>query len=150
MNKQKIYTFSIKPEFEGVDKIRKEIRTILAGWYAKPEAVTFINDFCQIIGELVNNAVEHGNCLELNGRLTLDAKEALFTLSSNGTPFDPFLTVADMPGVNIDGDLPEGGFGLAIIQMLSDKATYEFRDGLNIISVGKYFTVQGGNHGVKG
>jgi len=132
-------TFSLGPEFSSVDELRRAVDKALQGWFGTAAIKSAATDFCQIIGELVNNAIEHGGCRVIEAKLYLDKERALFTLVTDGAFFDTASSPAVMPEVDAAGELPEGGFGLAIIRELADSLHYEYRDGKNITEVGKIF-----------
>jgi len=140
MTDSKSMTFSVPPEFSSVDSLRRAVGSALQGWFGTTAINTATTaDFCQIIGELVNNAIEHGNCRVIEATLQLHKEKALFTLVTDGSYFDTATSEAIMPEVDAAGDLPDGGFGLAIIRKLVDSLRYEYRDGKNVTEVSKIF-----------
>lgn len=146
--KSKTVTFSLEPSFSSVDTVRRGVDAALNEWFCNRGSASKTADFCQVIGELVNNAVEHGSCTVIEAKLCLDWKRALFVLVTDGICFDTASTPAAMPEIDLDGELPEGGFGLAIIRKLSDSLRYEYKDGKNITEVVKVF--RGACHGTEG
>ncbi len=133
--------FSIKPEFSSTEIIRKKVKEELAIRLGSGED-SRIDEFCQVVSELVNNAVEHGRCVCIEGELKLEAAKALFTLKTDGVAFDPTARKAKMPDFDEKDDLPEGGYGLAIIEQLSDEFSYKFQDGKNVTVVAKLFSTE--------
>jgi anti-sigma regulatory factor (Ser/Thr protein kinase) len=143
----KSLTYSLEPAFSSADAVRRDVAVAMQEWFGDAGAGATAADFCQVIGELVNNAVEHGECTVMEAKLRLDGEGACFTLVTDGKPFDTTAGTAAMPDFDADGELPEGGFGLAIIRKLSDSLHYEFRDGKNITEVSKIF--KGELHGTQ-
>jgi anti-sigma regulatory factor (Ser/Thr protein kinase) len=142
--------FSIKPEFSGAELVRRGVKAALNKWLCSTSD-SRIDDFCQVISELVNNAIEHGRCTSLAGELRTESDNALFTLTTDGVAFDPTARKAEMPDFDEKNNLPEGGYGLAIINQLSDECKYRYHDGKNVMIVSKHFSkrVQGDTHGNK-
>lgn len=143
------FTFSLAAEFNSVEMVRKRIRGVLLASFGN-RASASIDDFCQIVSELVNNGVEHGGCTTIEGELLIDRQEASFTLATRGVSFDPTAVGATMPDFDQQDELPEGGYGLAIIRQLADRFTYRYLDGMNMTTVAKAIHTQesqGGDHG---
>ncbi len=132
------WVFSIKPEFSSSEIVRRGVKASLIEWLGQA-ADSRVDDFCQIVSELVNNAVEHGRCTFIAGEFRAEGDKASFTLTTDGTAFDPTDRKAEMPDFDEKNNLPEGGYGLAIINQLSDEFTYRHHEGKNIISVAKLF-----------
>jgi anti-sigma regulatory factor (Ser/Thr protein kinase) len=98
--------------------------------------------------EAVNNVIEHayqnqaGHEVEVvftlyPDRFTLDICDA-------GKPMDPNqLEQKEVPALSFDPEdldhLPEGGWGLAIIKQIMDKASYKTVQGKNILTLTKWF-----------
>lgn len=133
--------FSIKPEFSSAEIVRKGVKSALNDWLGSVRDPR-IDDFCQVVSELVNNAVEHGRCTSIEGELRTEKDKALFTLVTDGVAFDPTVKQARMPDFDEKDDLPEGGYGLAIISQLSDEFTYSCLEGKNKTVVAKLFGKQ--------
>lgn len=134
---------SFEPTFGNIDMVRAAVRGVCADFFQLDDGGASIMDFCLIVTELMNNAVEHSGASVLDAEIILSDCEAVFRLISEGTGFDPTQT-AKMPGLQQDGDLPEGGYGLALIQTLADGMQYERREDSNMVTLRKRFTV---NHG---
>jgi anti-sigma regulatory factor (Ser/Thr protein kinase) len=132
------WVFSIKPEFRSAEIVRRGVKAALNEWLGKASD-SRIDDFCQVITELVNNAIEHGRCTFLAGELTTEGDKALFSLITDGVSFDPTAEKAEMPVFDENNNLPEGGYGLAIINQLSDDCDYRYHDGKNETIVSKLF-----------
>jgi len=132
------WLFSIKPEFRSAEIVRNGVKAALNDWLGMASD-SRIDDFCQVITELVNNAVEHGRCTFLSGELRTEDEKALFSLITDGVAFDPTAGKAEMPDFDENNNLPEGGYGLAIINQLSDGCDYRHHDGKNEMIVSKLF-----------
>jgi anti-sigma regulatory factor (Ser/Thr protein kinase) len=52
--------------------------------------------------------------------------------------FDPTRGEVAMPDFDRNGELPVGGYGLAIIRQLADTVSYTYRDGRNVTAVNKH------------
>lgn len=129
---------SFEPTFGNIDMVRAAVRGICTDFFQLPDCGASIMDFCLIVTELMNNAVEHANAQAIDVELLLFDHEAVFRLISAGTGFNPTLPVA-MPGTKKDEELPEGGYGLALIQALADGMEYEYRENRNMVTLRKMF-----------
>lgn len=143
--------FSIKPEFSSAEIVRKGVKSALDDWLAAVHD-SRINDFCQVVSELVNNAIEHGGCSRIEAEFMIEDEKAVFTLRTDGVQFDPTSIKAKMPDLDEKSELPDGGYGLAIITQLADEFTYRNDGGRNVTVVSKYLgkPVEGGAYGDQG
>jgi serine/threonine-protein kinase RsbW len=89
------------------------------------------------VTEAVSNAIRHSygederQRIELS--LAIDAERIEFTILDRGTPFDP----ADVPPADPD-ELREGGYGLALLEQLTDGYTRHSRDdGATVVTLVK-------------
>lgn len=130
--------FLIKPEFRSAEIVRTGVKAALNDWLGSVRD-SRIDEFCQVVSELVNNAVEHGHCVFIEGEFRIEDDKAFFTLTTDGVVFDPTAVKAKMPDFDEKDDLPEGGYGLAIIAQLSDELSYKYIDGKNVTVVAKLF-----------
>ncbi len=63
---------------------------------------------------------------------------AVITFTDCGTEYDPFL--AEDPDITLPAQKRgEGGLGIYIVKKLMDSVSYEYRDGMNILRLRKYF-----------
>jgi len=131
------------PTFGNVDMVRAAVRGVCTDFFQLDYGAESIMDFCLIVTELINNAVEHSDADVLDVEILLSANEAVFRLSSKGSGFDPAQR-AVMPSLQQDEDLPEGGYGLALIQALADGMEYERQENRNIVTLRKIFPVKSG------
>lgn len=131
------FTFKFEPDFTSAEKFRKELLHALHTVQGHSCETTVADDLCQIVSELINNAVEHGKSSYLLGELTVGRNRLAFTLTTDGMPFDPTGVNAVMPDFDEHNNLPEGGYGLAIIRRLADEFIYRYADGKNMTTVAK-------------
>jgi anti-sigma regulatory factor (Ser/Thr protein kinase) len=136
------FTFRFEPDFTSSEKFRKELLHALHTVQGFSCEATVTDDLCQIVSELVNNAIEHGKSSYLLGELAVGKNRVAFTLTTDGIPFDPTGVNAVMPDFDEHCDLPEGGYGLAIIRRLADEFIYTYADGKNMTTVAKRFDRQ--------
>jgi anti-sigma regulatory factor (Ser/Thr protein kinase) len=129
---------SFEPAFGNVDMVRAAVRGVCTDFFQLDCSAAGIMEFCLIVTELMNNAVEHSSAEVLDVELILSDHEAVFRLISEGTGFDPTVT-AVMPSPDPEHDLPEGGYGIALIQTLADGMEYERRDNWNMVTLRKIF-----------
>lgn len=128
---------TFEPTFGNVDMVRAAVCGICTDFFRLGCDAASVLDFCLIVTELMNNAVEHSAAGVLDAEILLSDQEAVFRLISAGEGFDPTLT-AVMPDVEQD-ELPEGGYGLALIQALADGLEYERRENRNMVTLRKTF-----------
>lgn len=133
---------SFEPDFGNVDMVRAAVRGVCTDFFLLPDSASSIMDFCLIVTELMNNAVEHAPSRVLDVELILSDHEAIFRLISQGSGFDPTPT-AEMPRMEQDEELPEGGYGLAIIQALADGVEYKRCKNGNVVTLRKIFPING-------
>lgn len=140
MNDIRKLMISCEPTFDNVNTLRAAFMGICVDFFRLECKATSITDFCLIVTELLNNAVEHAPAQEIIVELLLSDHEAVFRLISAGHGFDP-TQEARMPDVGED-ELPEGGYGLAIIQALADGMEYECQENRNTVTLRKTFPVK--------
>jgi anti-sigma regulatory factor (Ser/Thr protein kinase) len=134
---------SFEPAFGNVDMVRAAVWGVCTDYFQLSDGGANIMDFCLIVTELMNNAVEHSASGMLEAEILLSDNEAVFRLISEGIGFDPTQT-AEMPRLKEGDDLPEGGYGLALIQALADGMEYECRENSNMVTLRKRFPVNPG------
>lgn len=137
MNDNRRLRISFEPTFDNVDMLRAAVRGICSDFFRLDCSAASVMDFCLIITELTNNAVEHSETAVLHAEILLFDQEAIFRLISAGDGFDP-TQPTEMPDVEQD-ELPEGGYGLALIQALADGMEYERREEKNMVTLRKTF-----------
>lgn len=140
MNDNRKLRISFEPTFGNVDLVRAAIGGICSDFFQLGCGAASVQDFCLIVTELMNNAVEHADSGVLDAEILLSDQEAVFRLISAGNGFDPTQT-AVMPDVGQD-ELPEGGYGLALIQALADGMEYERRGDRNMVTLRKTFPLK--------
>ena len=129
--KRKI-AIAFEPTFENVDMAREAIMGICREIGAESFAV----DFGLAITEAMNNAVEHSGAEKVEVEFVADTSGVVFKLLTKGEKFDPTVNVS-MPDMDDDSELPEGGYGLAIIKEIVDSVKYEYIDGKNVFTFEK-------------
>lgn len=130
------FVLTMVPIFEEVDVARKIAEEICRENYAGPIFQEPLGDFLLAITEAMNNVVEHGKASRIDVELTAGPETLGFRISSDGQPFDPTEDVA-MPVMENGEELPEGGFGRALILELMDEVRYEFKNGCNVLTLTK-------------
>lgn len=130
-------TITFEPTFDNVDMVRAAVSGVCTDYFHLPCDAAVTMDFCLIVSELMNNAVEHADSNLLAAEILLAKDEAIFRLTSDGPGYDP-TRKAEMPDVEQD-ELPEGGFGLALIQALADGMEYECMGNKNMVTLRKLF-----------
>jgi len=138
MNRTRRLHISFEPAFGNVDMVRAAVRGICTDFFQLADNTTSIMDFSLIVTELMNNAVEHADARRIDVELILSDHEAVFRLISEGAVFDPTQT-SEMPDPEQEEELPEGGYGLAIIQALADGMEYERLKNKNMVTLRKIF-----------
>jgi len=139
MNYTSRLSIAFAPDFANVNMVRAAVRGICADFFRLDCNAASIMDFCLIVTELMNNAVEHAVAQEIKIELLLSGQEAIFRLTSAGQGFDPTRT-ARMPDVE-QNELPEGGYGLALIQALADGMEYDCQKNKNMVTLRKTFPI---------
>lgn len=140
MNDNRRLRLSFEATFGNVDLVRAAVNGICADFFRLDCNATSVLDFCLIVTELMNNAVEHADAGVLDAEILLLEQEAVFRLFTAGDGFDPTQR-AVMPDVEQD-ELPEGGYGLALIQALADGLEYERRGDRNMVTLRKTFPIK--------
>lgn len=137
-------THKLRISFEAtsanVDMVRAAVSGVCIDFFHLDCNAASVMDFCLIVTELMNNAVEHSDADSFEAEIRLSDQEAVFLLISAGECFDPTQKAA-MPDVE-HGELPEGGYGLALIQALADGMEYERRENRNMVTLRKKFPVK--------
>lgn len=142
MNDIRKLRITFEPTSANVDMVCAAVSEACSDFFRLTESAASIMDFCLIVTELMNNSVEHADSKVLDAELMLSGHEAVFRLSSDGQGFDPTQPV-NMPDVEQD-ELPEGGYGLPLIQALADSMEYEFRGNRNTVTLRKTFPAKKG------
>jgi anti-sigma regulatory factor (Ser/Thr protein kinase) len=131
-------TLSLKlpPTFENVDKVRQAVQELCRGRYRQPGSEALLGDLLLAIAEAMNNAVEHSRATEMEIEVVAGARSLTFRMLTAGAPFDP---TADSAFPDLEGPegLPEGGFGRALVVALTDRVTYEYLQGRNVLTIEK-------------
>lgn len=120
-------------DYKNVDIARKFIHRTLQDFFKNRDFKSQIDDICLAATEAMNNAVEHSCSPFIEIELAANETEILFNMITEGERFDPTV-ITSMPDIN---NMPVGGFGLSIIQELTDSVHYEYQDGKNILILRK-------------
>lgn len=134
-----ILSLRLPPTFENVDKVRVAVRELCRERYRQPEAEALLGDLLLAIAEAMNNAVEHSRAASMEIEVEAGDRTLVFRLRTAGEPFDPTAGAA-LPDLDAPGGLPEGGFGRGLIAALTDRVTYDYREGKNTLTLEKTLT----------
>ena len=102
-----------------------------------------IFDFEVILEELVTNVIKYG-CVQAGKECCLiellrEGNQITIRFSDHGNPFNPL----DRDEVDTDKPIEEreiGGLGIHFIKNLTDSQSYEYKDGMNILTLNVTFT----------
>ncbi|MHB8828117.1 MAG: ATP-binding protein [Syntrophales bacterium] len=135
-------TIEFEPTFANVDVARSAITGICQRTFSNPDLESLTMDFSLAVTEAMTNAVEHSGTKTIIVKIAVTATAIIFKMTTDGVEFDP-TAPASFPDLNSSNDLPEGGFGLALIRELVDRTAYEYRNGKNIFTLEKIFSYPG-------
>ncbi|MDP2156708.1 MAG: ATP-binding protein [Nitrospirota bacterium] len=133
---EKILSRKFKPVFENVDAARVAVHTACRERYLQPGSNALIGDLLLAVTEAMNNAVEHSGAKELEIEVIAGPQNLMFRMITSGKRFDPTAGVA-FPDLDTAEELPEGGFGRALIAEMVDSVKYEYVEGRNILTLEK-------------
>lgn len=136
---EKIISMKFKPVFEDVDAARRAVDAACRQYYPKPESGQLIGDLLLAVTEAMNNAVEHSGAKEIEIEVTAGPQKLMFRIITAGALFDPTVGVA-FPDLDDSEELPEGGFGRALIMEMADVVKYDYSEGRNILTFEKNMT----------
>ncbi len=136
---QKIISLKFKPVFENVDAARNAVHTACKERYLQAGADELTGDLLLAVTEAMNNAVEHSGAKEIEIEVIAGQQSLLFRMITAGEKFDPTANVA-FPDLDATEELPEGGFGRALIAEMMDIVKYEYSGGRNILTLEKNMT----------
>ncbi len=135
-------SLSFAPAFTNVDAARKAIADFCRTAFGDAIAVSFADDLCLAATEALNNAVEHAGAQSIGVKVAATDTEVVVCIVNDGEQFDPTGRTA-MPSFDDGPELPEGGFGLAIVRLLVDELSYDHRDGRNVLCMKKRIRADG-------
>lgn len=133
---QKELKFSFDADFGNVDLMRGAIKGICREVFSQYLEEDSLMEFCMAATEALNNAVEHAGGAVVEGAFIHDQGDFSLRLITQGEEFDSTLK-AQYPDADHEDGLPDGGYGLAIMQELVDELTHEYRAGENILTLKK-------------
>lgn len=136
MAEQKL-NITLDSDYKSVDMVRAAIEGILLKLSRDHRSESLAEDFCMAATEAMNNAVEHSGSQAIKIELSVNKNEIILKMMTGGKRFDP-TAKAEMPVFDKD-ELPEGGFGLAMIHKLVDSMHYEYLNGMNVFTITKNF-----------
>jgi len=119
-----------------ITSARATIREYCESRFTEPACRSTLDDFYLATTEAMNNAVKHSGSNNIGIAVGAAKGMILFKMVTTGARFDP-TGKKTMPDLDSGEKLPEGGFGLAIIQKCVDSVAYEYRDGKNILTLKK-------------
>ena len=131
-----LLTLKCEPVFSDVDEARKAVQNVCKAEYGHPGSEEAINELLLAVTEAMNNAVEHSGAGEIGIEVFAGQEGPIVRIITEGKRFDPTVGVS-FPDLDAVDELPEGGFGKALIMEMADSVTYEYCAGKNIFSLGK-------------
>jgi len=136
-------SLSLEPDFRNVDLARAAIQGV-CGDFIKPDSDgPCCPTFCLAVTEAMNNAVEHSGASLIVVEVEITGEEMLCRLITEGPRFDS-TKPASLPENNDPLDVAEGGYGLMLMQKLTDRLEHDYRDGKNILTMGKNLSEEKG------
>ena len=138
---EKIISLIFKPVFGNVDSARVAVHNACRERYLLPGSEPLIGELLLAVTEAMNNAVEHSGAEEVEIEVIAGDQSLVFRLITAGEPFDP-TAGAVFPDLDAAEELPEGGFGRALIAEMVDSVKYEYRGGRNILTLEKNMTAK--------
>jgi serine/threonine-protein kinase RsbW len=133
---------TIESDFKAVFLVGRALQSLCA-LTALSELDTYQVELAVV--EAVNNVIEHaygqkpGYTIEVH--LVLHHGKITVTIADTGTTMRPQLLSQDrcLPDIQADDvqQLPEGGWGLSIMQQIMDELTYSTVDGKNVLVLRK-------------
>ncbi|MBI5846990.1 MAG: ATP-binding protein [Nitrospirae bacterium] len=133
---QNIISLKFEPTFGNVDAARAAVHTACRERFLQPGSDALIGDLLLAVTEAMNNAVEHSGAKELEIEVIAGQQGLIFRMITAGEKFDPTAGVA-FPDLDAAEELPEGGFGRALIMEMVDSVKFEYREGRNILTLEK-------------
>ena len=106
-----------------------------------------VDDVQLAVAEALNNVVEHAYVYREDGRidllLVLEPQSISVDITDFGCKFDgpPPYRPRDPASIELE-DLPEGGWGWGLIQMVMQKVDFEHRNGCNHLTMVRMIEVQ--------
>lgn len=92
------------------------------------------------LDELLANTLAHGFAGQAGGEVTVEAElrgdRVAVTLSDDGRPFDPFGQATPDTTLSVE-DRQIGGLGIHLVRRMMDEASYQRRDGRNVVVLAK-------------
>jgi len=97
----------------------------------------------EIFVNICSYAYEPGNGeARINCRVVEDQSYILIQFTDTGIPFNPLhKETPDITGKQFENK--QGGFGIHLVKQVMDEVTYEYRDGMNILRIKRFFENKG-------
>lgn len=139
MQIQSLEKINIKANLYGIGKANDWLGGLFER-YDVPSKKQAALDHC--LDEVLMNILMHGGKNAQNSIITIsfdvknvsDVKEILLTVVDSGIPFNPLQFTPKPLPKSLDEIVP-GGLGVGIIQRMSDRLEYEFREGKNVLTL---------------
>ena len=127
------YTMQIKSRQPAVTSVVADVEIQLAANGVNPDQTS---EVCLVLAEALNNVVEHAYRYSEDGDIEIEVSLINQNLTINISDFGPEFTApepqpATDPSTEALEDLPEGGFGWRLIQMLSDEVSVKRKNNRN-------------------
>jgi serine/threonine-protein kinase RsbW len=140
-------SLQIDSDLESVELVARAVRALCSDNLDE----SMLNDVELSVVEAVNNVIKHGyhgkrgSSVEI--KVGLRSDRVVIDILDQAPPMPEGVTVAK-PGLPFEfdperiEDLPEGGMGLALIQMTMDEVSYSSEAGVNRLTLTKLFAGQ--------
>ena len=122
---------TVVPSSDKVTEITEYLENILTKANASPKLISQINI---VTDEIFSNIALYSGATE--AKIGYAVSESCLTLrfSDNGTPYDP--TKNPDPDTTLSADERKiGGLGIFMVKKMMDTVSYEYKDGLNILTI---------------
>ena len=101
--------------------------------------VELIEDAQLIVEEVLVNIIQHGyensHDQPIDIRIKISAETLCMSFADSGKPFNPLVEIKP-PDLTLEPDeISIGGLGLYLVQELSDRLEYDYRNGKNLLTV---------------
>ena len=132
------WNLTLNSELTELEKVKLNLDKIL---HEADLSVEIIEDFQLIVEEVVVNIIQYGYGDRTDGhidvRIEISDRDLTMSFTDGGIPFNPLTEIAK-PKLDLNDDERSlGGFGFFLVQELSDRIDYAYRDGKNILTVSK-------------
>ncbi len=134
------YSTQIKSRQPAVTSVVADVEGQLCASGVNPEQT---GEVCLVLAEALNNVVEHAYRYSEDGDIEVDLSLINQNLTINISDFGPEFSVPEPrpvsdPSTKAFEDLPEGGFGWRLIQMLTDEVSVRRENNRNHLQLKKH------------